>query len=431
MKPEENYAITVEDLVKIYKIYQNPPDRLKEALSPTHKRYSTDFYALKNISFKVNRGEIYGIMGKNGSGKSTLLKIITGVLNETQGNIQINGKVSALLELGAGFNSEYTGMENIFLNGMMIGFTREEMEGKLESIISFADIGDYINQPVKTYSSGMFARLAFAVSINVDPDILIVDEALSVGDYFFQAKCYKKFEEFRNNGKTILFVSHDMSSILKYCDRVLLLNNGEQIAEGSAGEIVDIYKKIMTSTPMDSNSLPEKSYEVIEEPTSEMKKALTVNPKANEYGNFKAEILDFGIIDYQGKINSSLLKNSTFKISMIVKFNEDITDPIFAFTIRDIKGTDLIGTNTMLENKIIGHVKAGEIMSCTFTQEIHLQGGTYLLSLGCTGYDSDEFVVYHRLYDVCSIDIVSDKNTIGFYDCGSEIQIEKLKKEKK
>ena len=187
---------------------------------------------MHDLNFDIKKGECVGIIGTNGSGKSTILKIITGVLNPTSGNVEIDGRISALLELGAGFNMEYTGLENVYLNGTMIGFTKKEIDAKLDSILEFADIGEFIHQPVKTYSSGMFVRLAFAVAINIDPEILIVDEALSVGDVFFQTKCYKKFEEFKEQGKTILFVSHDLSSISKYCDRVVLLNKGVKLAEG-------------------------------------------------------------------------------------------------------------------------------------------------------------------------------------------------------
>ena len=221
---EQKKAIEISNITKVYKLYNKPSDRLKETFSIRKKILHRDFLALKNVSFDVYEGEILGIIGKNGSGKSTILKIITNVLTPTNGTAKINGKIAALLELGAGFNMEYTGIENIYLNGQMIGFSKEEMDEKLEDIVNFADIGEHIYQPVKTYSSGMFARLAFSVAISVDPDILIVDEALSVGDVFFQNKCYRKFEDFRRRGKTILFVTHDMGSVIKYCNRAILLN---------------------------------------------------------------------------------------------------------------------------------------------------------------------------------------------------------------
>ena len=210
-------VIEVTDLCKVYKLYNKPTDRLKESLGLSRKKQFKEHYALKHVDLTIKKGESVGIIGTNGSGKSTILKIITGVLSKTSGDVKVNGRISALLELGAGFNMEYTGIENIYLNGTMIGFTEAEIDARLQDILDFADIGDFVYQPVKTYSSGMFVRLAFAVAINIDPEILIVDEALSVGDVFFQMKCFHKFEEFQQMGKTILFVSHDLSSIAKSC----------------------------------------------------------------------------------------------------------------------------------------------------------------------------------------------------------------------
>ena len=247
MSSNNEYAIQVQDVSKIYKLYDKPIDRLKESLSLTHKNYHKDFFALSDISFNVKKGETVGIIGTNGSGKSTILKIITGVLTPTSGQVRVSGVISALLELGAGFNMDYTGIENIYMNGTMMGFSKKQMDEKLPDILEFADIGDFVYQPVKTYSSGMFVRLAFALSINVEPEILIVDEALSVGDVFFQSKCYRRMEEIRKNGTTILMVTHDMGSVIKYCDRVVLLNKGHYVAEGAPGKMVDLYKKILAN----------------------------------------------------------------------------------------------------------------------------------------------------------------------------------------
>ncbi len=239
--------IRLDHITKIYKLYQRPQDRFKETFSLTHKKYSKDFYALRDISFAIERGESVGFVGKNGSGKSTLLKILTGVLSETSGNKAIHGKISALLELGAGFNMEFTGLENIYLNGTIMNIPREEMEKKLDDIIRFADIGDFIYQPVKTYSSGMFVRLAFAVAIHVDPEILIVDEALAVGDTRFQLKCMDKFMEFMNAGKTILFVSHDINMIKRFCKRVIWINEGELVLDGETDSVTDKYNDFLKS----------------------------------------------------------------------------------------------------------------------------------------------------------------------------------------
>ena len=240
-------VIDIRHISKVYKLYDNPKDRLLDALKLTRKQKYKEYRALDDISFCVHKGETVGLIGTNGAGKSTLLKIITGVLTQTSGEVEVHGKISALLELGAGFNGEYTGIENIYLNGQMMGYTREQMDERIQSIIDFAGIGDFINQPVKTYSSGMFARLAFAVAINVDPDILIVDEALSVGDIYFQAKCFKKMDEIKKKGTTVLLVTHDMSSVISYCDRAVILNKGHYVKEGNAKEMVDIYKKILVN----------------------------------------------------------------------------------------------------------------------------------------------------------------------------------------
>ena len=240
-------VICVNDITKIYKMYDDPKDRFKEALGIGGKQYFRNFYALKNISFEVGKGEIVGIIGRNGSGKSTILKILTGVLAPTEGSVSIEGKVSALLELGAGFNMEYTGMKNIYLNATMMHISKDEIEKKIPDILKFADIGDYIYQPVKTYSSGMFVRLAFAVAINVDPDVLIVDEALAVGDTRFQLKCMNKFMEFVEAGKTILFVSHDVNSIKRFCHRAIWLNQGTLVMDGNTDEVTDRYLDFLKS----------------------------------------------------------------------------------------------------------------------------------------------------------------------------------------
>lgn len=421
----DQVVIKVTDVSKVYKLYNKPSDRLKEALSITHKNYHTDHFALNKINLTVNKGECVGIIGTNGSGKSTLLKIITGVINPSEGKVEIDGKISALLELGAGFNMEYTGMENIYLNGTMLGFSTEEMNQKVNDILEFAEIGDFINQPVKTYSSGMFARLAFAIAINVDPDILIVDEALSVGDIFFQAKCFRKFNEFKDRGKTILFVSHDMSSILKYCDRSLLIHHGKQIAVGKSNEIVDIYKKILANQyDEDEQEVKESKLFDLEDSSDDTivwKEHLIQNPNCVEYGEKEAEIIDYAIVDSEGNITSTIDKNTEFSIVWKIHFNKRIQNPIFAFTIKDKKGTEITGSNTMLESKTIPVVEAGETITVSFKQKMRLQGGQYLLSIACTGYDIDNLKIYHRLYDVCYLEVFSIKDTVGYFDLDSTV----------
>jgi teichoic acid transport system ATP-binding protein len=431
-------AISVENLSKVYKIYDSKGDRVRDALGLTGKKLYREHYALRDVSLQVRKGETLGIIGTNGSGKSTILKIITGLLSPTVGNVSIDGRISALLELGAGFNMEYTGIENVYLNGTMIGFSREEIDERLQQILDFADIGDFVNQPVKTYSSGMFVRLAFAVAINIDPEILIVDEALSVGDVFFQAKCYHKFEEFKEKGKTILFVSHDLSSIAQYCDRVVLLNKGVKVGEGTPKEMINRYKKILVGQDGSAAPAGDGADAMAMQGAADMdgtgdekggkdvpwSSHFELNPDVNEYGNRKAEIVDFGLMDNEGLWSGNLEKGEQFAIKYRVRFNENVSDPIFTYTIKDLKGNSITGSNTMYEKVNLGTVMAGEERTICFTQLMNLQGGEYLLSISCTGYSGGDFVVYHRLYDVLNFTVVSDKNTVGYYDMFSRVTVQ-------
>lgn len=468
-KEANSLAISVQDVTKVYRLYEKPIDRLKESMSISHKSYHRDFYALNGISFQVEKGQTVGIIGTNGSGKSTILKIITGVLTPTSGTVSVDGKISALLELGAGFNSDYTGIENIYMNGTMMGYSRKEMDEKLQDILDFAEIGDFVYQPVKTYSSGMFVRLAFALAINVEPEILIVDEALSVGDVFFQAKCYRRMEEIRKSGTTILMVTHDMGSIIKYCDKVVLLNKGEFIAEGTAGHMVDLYKKILAGQMDALNAELARERGQAAAGTDEiamsdfsggitggdlenkasgaagqgdendagagggnqagngagaplMKEQITINANRTEYGDGRAEIYDLGLLDERGNLTNLLLKGEMFTIRECIRFHAEIEAPIFTYTIKDKKGTELTGTNTLYEGADIRPVKAGDEYQVEFTQKMTLQGGEYLLSMSCTGFEHGEHVVYHRLYDVASITVISNKNTVGVYDMESQVK---------
>ncbi len=333
---------------------------------------------------------------------------------------------------------DYTGIENIYMNGTMMGFSKKEMDKKLPDILEFADIGDFVYQPVKTYSSGMFVRLAFALSINVEPEILIVDEALSVGDVFFQAKCYRRMEEIRKNGTTILMVTHDMGAIIKYCDRVVVLNQGEFIAQGEPGKMVDLYKKILANQmdqlgeaveALKTEELSDFSGESAaasrksEAHKGLMKEKLTINPTRTEYGDGRAEIIDFGLFDERGNITNLLLKGENFTIKERIRFNTEIETPIFTYTIKDKRGADLTGTNTMFESADVRPVKHGDEYEVEFTQKMTLQGGEYLLSMSCTGFENGEHVVYHRLYDIANITVISNKNTVGVYDMESEVKL--------
>ncbi len=442
-------AIEIKDVVKIYKLYDRARDRVKESLGLGRKQSHKLHYALNGVNMNIYRGETVGIIGTNGSGKSTILKIITGVLNPTSGHVHVAGRISALLELGAGFNMEYNGIENVYLNGTMMGFTDKEIDEKLPEILEFADIGDYVNQPVKTYSSGMFVRLAFAVAINIEPEILIVDEALSVGDVFFQAKCYHKFEEFKKMGKTIVFVSHDLSIISKYCDRVFLLNKGNLLGEGSPKEMIDAYKRVLVGQyeiqadgghggsgqaeggcgsrgqagAGRDGSIREDAGKCAQEEASGGRAARGVNPDAQEYGTKQAEIVDYYVTDERGVRAMAILKGSRFTLHMRVRFHDHVPAPIFALSIKNVLGIEITGTNTMIEKAYLESGEPGQVKDITFTQKMTLQGGEYLLSLGVTGYNGDTFEVYHRLYDVMDVTVVSDKDTVGYYDMESEVTV--------
>lgn len=502
---EAEKIISVDQVSKVYRLYDKPIDRLLESISLRKKSYHKDFYALRDISFSVGRGEAVGIIGTNGSGKSTMLKIITGVLSATTGKVESRGSICALLELGAGFNQDYTGIENIYMNGTMMGFSKAEMDKKLPAILEFADIGDFVYQPVKSYSSGMFVRLAFALYISIDPEVLIVDEALSVGDVFFQAKCYHRMDELKRKGTTILMVTHDLGSVMKYCDRVVLFHKGEKVGEGLPGQMVDKYKKILagkdphaeqfmeeqnflgnvdgeatetvnasgttgqdastgnagttgaedkagktgdstaetaeknvgkgiagtagTANTVDTADTAElaspKSGQSSPKSIGFMKDHLTINPSSQQYGNGKAEILDFGVLDKDGRPSNVLLKGEEFSIKERIVFHDDIAAPIFTFTIKDKRGMDLSGTNTLFEGKEIPAVKKGDEYYCTFTQRMNLQGGEYLLSISCTGFEEGEHTVYDRKYDITSITVLSNKNTVGIYDMESEVTLER------
>lgn len=446
-------VVEVKNLTKVYQLYNRPIDRLKEGISPTRKNYHKDFFALNDISFDVEKGESFGIIGVNGSGKSTLLKILTGVLSKTKGDVKVDGKVAALLELGAGFNMDYTGMENIYLNGTMMGFSKEEMDAKLDKIIEFADLkDDAIYRPVKEYSSGMFVRLAFSLSIAVEPEILIVDEALSVGDIFFQTKCYKRMDELKNKGTTIIMVTHDLGAVIKYCDRTMVLHNGNQVAIGAPHEMVDLYKKILAGQePTISDSVGIDSKPVGDDILSDnvgastaspnpvgastaspsvgadtirpLKESMSVNPHADIYGDMKAEFIDFGVLDQKGNPATVIVKGETFTIKEKIRMNEEIKDPIFTWTIKDKRGTDLTGTNTMLEKVDTGLGEKGRVYDVSFTQKMRLQGGEYLLSMSCTSFEGDELKVHHRMYDVISLTVLINENKVGIFDSESSVKI--------
>ena len=439
MEQKENTEniIEIKNLKKDYKMYKNKKARLLEAVLPFYENHDT-FSAINDLNLTLKKGEVLGILGKNGAGKSTLLKMITGVVTPTSGEIKVNGKISSLLELGAAFNSELTGLENIYQHGQVMGLTNEQIEATKQDIIDFADIGDHLYQPVKTYSSGMFARLAFACAINVDPDVLIVDEVLSVGDMAFQLKCFKKFEQFKERGKTILFVTHNVTDVIRNCTRAIIINAGQKIYDGDVKGGVEKYKKIIVKLDEDREKIEEK--EKLEEETrkdiknkdkiveqGEWKKNYTINPNIIEYGNGKADLIDFGIFDTDGNILTSIENDKEIVLKSKVVFNEKVTDPIFTMTVKDFKGLDMMATNTVQEKIVTGTFEKGDTAIAEFKQKISLAPNKYTLSFSCTHFNANgELEVLSRKYDALLVEITSNKDCVGLYRLDSDITVTKI-----
>ena len=430
----EEIIIKIEHLCKNYKMFNKKQDRLIETLIPAIKRHDI-FKALDDFSLELKKGEVLGILGKNGAGKSTLLKIITGVVTPTSGTMEIKGKISSLLELGAAFNMDLTGIENIYQHGQVMGLSKEEIEKKKPEIIAFADIGEHIYQPVRTYSSGMFARLAFACAINVDPDILIVDEVLSVGDMAFQLKCFKKFEQLKKDGKTIIFVTHSINDILNNCSRTIIMNEGKKIFDGGVKDGVENYKKLITGMLKEqdlnqnktNNPIKTEAILGVNDDNVEWKKYFTVNPDVIKYGNGQAEIIDFGIFNNKGEPTSIIDSQEEVTVKLKAKFNEDIECPTFSMTIKDFNGKEICGTNTNFLNYYTGNCKKGNTYICEFKQKFQLAPGKYTLSLSCSRYDyNGEIVVLNRNYDLMIFEVMSSKKFVGYYNLDTEVYFTKI-----
>ena len=428
---QEDIVIEIKDLVKDYKMFNRKKDRLIEAIFPMIKRHST-FRATNNLNLTIKKGEVLGILGKNGAGKSTLLKMVTGVVVPTSGTLKINGKISSLLELGTAFNPELTGVENIYQHGQVMGLTKQEIEAKKQEIIDFADIGDHLYQPVKTYSSGMFARLAFACAINVDPDILIVDEVLSVGDMAFQLKCFKKFQEFKSKGKTILFVTHNVSDVLKNCTRTIILEEGKKTFDGDVKEGVELYKKIITGNAPKKEMIDEKeknqNQKIVnkdkEKDNNTWKSHFNENPNLIEYGNLNAEVIDYGVFDENDNFLTMIDNEKQIKLKSKIKFNKDVDNPIFTMTIKDFNGIEIVGTNNMIEKIYPGKFQKGDTVIVEFNQKLPLAPNKYTLSFSCTHINAKgNLEVLNRKYEALLIEVLSNKDCVGFLRIDPKINI--------
>lgn len=419
-------TIEIKNLKKLYKLYNNPKDRVFEAFHIGRKKRYTEFLALDNISFDVKKGETVGIIGKNGAGKSTLLKIITRVLNPTEGDIKIRGKVSALLELGAGFNQEYTGIENIYLNGRMMGYTKEEMNQRIKKIIEFADIGDFIVQPVKTYSSGMFARLAFAVAINVEPDILIVDEALSVGDIFFQNKCFKKFDELKKKGVTILFVSHDIESVRQMCSRVLWLDGGTMKAFGETLPICDMYMDEQRKNFIYSSNLikDEKRGDMFLQVINEERKYPKIDHVEDRFNNDKVIIKSMFFTDKNGEYANTHYVDQEYLAHVVIECVKDMDNMIVGFIVENKKGIPMYDINNFINQQETISVKAGQVVEVVFDYKLpRIMNGVYLISATVAEGTQLKHKVLSWLHAVRQVEIVNIGYNSSYIEIPSKIKV--------
>lgn len=418
--------IKAEHISKVYYLYDKPIDRLKEILGGGKSNRHKTSYALKDISFEVKKGETVGIIGTNGSGKSTLLKIITGVISPTSGTVVVNGKVSALLELGAGFNPEYTGIENIYLNGTMMKYSDEEISEKLQGIIDFADIGEYINQPVKTYSSGMFARLAFAVAINVEPDILIVDEALSVGDVFFQNKCFRKFEELKSKGVTILFVSHDIESVKTMTSRVLWIEQGIQKMFGDKLEVCNAYLRTLlleNNLSASKNDAADQEYAIKK---FEMTNYPGIKYRNGDLKHDQVKILSCFVEDENEKIVYDLKGNQRYKICVVFETQIDIPDCIVGYVIQNRKGVSIINSNTLVagEKKKIPAKKNTRVRVDFEIEMPMLKTDEYIVDCAVAGGKNVmDNTMYTWCYGAMNIYITNPGGNLALLDVDTKVDI--------
>lgn len=423
-------AIKIENLSKCYQIYEQPRDRLKQFVLPRLRRlvglppkqYFREFWALKDVSFEVKKGETIGIIGRNGSGKSTLLQMICGTLNPTGGSITTNGRIAALLELGSGFNPEFTGRENVYMNGAVLGLSREEIDQRFEDIAAFADIGDFIEQPVKTYSSGMMVRLAFAVSVHVDASVLVVDEAIAVGDIAFQHKCFERIKVLRDHGATILLVSHDLGSIVEFCDHAFVLDHGKIIMAGYAIDAVNQFKQLLSVGSSKGAAISTKPTRAVS--NSPLYSAYPVNLKKDEYGDGIATIIDWGILAEDGSPASVIDSSDSIEIQIYVRFNDHCASPIIGYFITDAQGREIVGTNSLYEGIIVGPREIGDEVCISFKQRLRISPGEYFLNIGCSQYVGEKIIAHHRLYRLTSISIYSSKKFVGFCQLDTETTLD-------
>lgn len=424
---EKSFSIVVQDICKAYKLYSSPFERMKEVFHPCRKKYHKQFAALSDVSFTVAKGDVVGIIGRNGSGKTTLLQLISGIVQPTSGSVTVDGRISALLELGTGFKPELSGRQNIYICGSILGLSRREIDACFSDIVAFSDIGAFIEQPVKTYSSGMYIRLAFSLAISVKPDILIVDEALAVGDTLFQAKCFAKIRELQQKGITIIFVTHSLDLITRFCNKACLLNKGKLITFGTPKHVVALYNRnILKHASLDGNTKAKQDISPSsgdETGSKCMSGDFYLNPAENRYGNGKAIIERVEIYDRDGQPKQELITNGEYEIRIQIVFVERILNPIISYRIQDMCGIDISGTNTLYHEVDTEIFKPGDTALISFYQKMPLNSGEYFLSASCAGFEKEEYVVYDRRYDALPFQVATPNSCAGLVDLAPTITL--------
>ena len=418
---EEQIAITLNNVSKCFKRYAKPADRLKEILLP-NKDYSERFWALQDISLEIHKGQTIGIIGRNGSGKSTLLQIIAGTLTATTGNVNVNGRVSALLELGSGFNPDFTGRQNVFFNARLLGLSQQEIENKFDEIVGFADIGDFIDQPVKTYSSGMFVRLAFAVAVNVEPEILIIDEALAVGDIYFQQKCFDKLAYLREKQTTLLFVSHDMNAVHRLCDRAILLESGRVSLWSEARQVIELYEinlieYISQQSNNQSNALKNSKDPALQAISQNIKTEID-DSKSASFDSGKAKIMFVKVLDVDNQEVRHIVSEQLVKLKIGILFLQSFDDPMISFQLRDRTGLIVFQTNTFMMNIAIGFVNQNTVVEVVFSFGLPLFEGEYTITVGAANKGKGQWSFEEGLlqvYNSCLIKVIRNQQSITWF----------------
>jgi len=408
-------VIVAEQITKCYQTYHKPIHRLWQSLN-SKKKYHDEFWALKGVDLTVYKGETIGIVGKNGSGKSTLLQVITGILQHSSGELHTVGRIAALLELGAGFNPEFTGLENARLNASIMGLTREEFHQKLPDIVEFSGLGDFLHRPVKTYSSGMFVRLAFAVVINMNPDILIIDEALAVGDVRFQRKCFRRLQKIKEEGTSILFVTHSTDSVLRFCDRAIMLDDGELKMTGTPKDVVQAYLEMMFSSDI-TQVRPSDSFGGESDFDTSIDYCVrqpSYNSNEHRWGDSRAAIYRYELLRNGDECNGMVQRDDDITLRMSVVFHEDLTDLIYGITVKTNDGNIIYTTNSRLIGTLPTDQEEGDLIDIQYQFKVNLLGGDYFISLGVAqDHEAKDNIAIDRRYDMIHLHVGETKDADG------------------